>query len=109
MGQLRDQMKADLKLRRYRAGTIDAYLRCARQFVAFHHRPAERMGEAEARQFLLHLVEERRMGPAGHKMHVAALRFLYGTTLGRPEVAVRLPWPRVPVTLPDILDGSEVE
>jgi site-specific recombinase XerD len=109
MGQLRDKMKADLKLRRYRAGTIYNYLRCAKKFVAFHRRPAEQMGEAEARQFLLHLIQERRMGPAGHKMYVAALRFLYGVTLNRPEVAVRLPWPRVPSKLPDILDGSEVE
>src|SRR5947209_14268381 len=49
------------------------------------------------------------MGPAGHKMYVAALRFLYGVTLGRPEVAARLPWPRVPSKLPDILAGGEVE
>jgi integrase/recombinase XerD len=109
MGQLRDKMKADLKLRRYRAGTIDCYLRCAKKFVAFYRRPAEQMGEVEARRFLLHLIEERGIGPAGHKMYVAALRFLYGVTLGRPEVAARLPWPRVPSKLPDILDGSEVE
>ncbi len=109
MGQLRDKMKADLKLRRYRAGTIDNYLLCARRFVAFHRRRPEEMGEEELRQFLLHLIDERHIGPAGHKMHVAALKFLYGVTLDRPEVAVRLPWPKVPVKLPDILDGSEVE
>jgi site-specific recombinase XerD len=109
MGMLRDKMKADLKLRRYRSGTIDNYLLCARRFAAFHHRSPAEMGEEEMRRFLLHLVEERRIGPAGHKMHVAALKFLYGVTLERPEVAVRVPWPKVPVKLPDILDGSEVE
>lgn len=109
MGQLRDKMKADLKLRRYRHGTIKNYLGCAKKFVAFHRRPAEQMGEAEAHRFLLHLIEEQKIGPAGHKMYVAALRFLYGVTLGRPQVAARLPWPRVPSKLPDILDGSEVE
>jgi integrase/recombinase XerD len=109
MGQLRDKMKADLKLRRYRSGTIDNYLWCARRYAAFHRRPPEQMGEQEMRRFLLHLVEERHIGPAGHKMHVAALKFLYGVTLDRPEVAVRVPWPKVPVKLPDILDGREVE
>ena len=109
MGQLRDKMKADLKLRRYRTGTIDNYLLCARKFVAFHRRPPAEMGEAEIRQYLLHLVEERRIGAAGHKMHVAAIKFLYGVTLGRPEAAVRVPWPKVPTRLPDILDGREVE
>jgi integrase/recombinase XerD len=109
MGELRDKMKADLKLRRYRAGTIDSYLGCARKFVAFHRRPPADMGQAEIRQYLLHLVDEKRIGPAGHKMHVAAIKFLYGVTLGRPEAAVGVPWPKVPVKLPDILDGSEVE
>lgn len=109
MGELRDKMKADLKLRRYRSGTVDNYLCNARSFVAFHRRPAAEMGEAEIRQYLLHLVEERKIGPAGHKMHVAALKFLYGVTLDRPEVAVRVPWPKVPVKLPDILDVGEVD
>ena len=109
MGQLRERMKADLKLRRYRAGTIYNYLLCAKKFVAFHRRPAEAMGEPEVRQFLLHLIDERHLGQAGHKMYLAAIKFLYGVTLGRPEVAARLPWPRVTTKLPDILDGTEVE
>ena len=109
MGQLREKMKADLKLRRYKPGTIDGYLQCAKKFAAYHRRPPAEMGEEEIRKYLLHLVDERHIGPAGHKMHVASLKFLYGITLDRPEVAVRVPWPRVPIKLPDILDGSEVE
>ena len=109
MGQLREKMKADLLLRRYRPGTVSEYVRCAAKFVAYHRRAPAEMGEAEVRQFLLHLAQERRVSPANHKMHVAAIRFLYGVTLGRPELAVRIPWPRVPVKLPDILDGGEVE
>jgi integrase len=108
MGQLREKMKADLKLRRYKAGTIDNYLWCAKKLAAFHHRSPAEIGEPEVRQYLLHLVDERRIGPAGHKMHVAAIKFLYGITLGRPEVAAQVPWPKVPVKLPDILDGDEV-
>ena len=108
MGKMREKMKDDLKLRRYQSGTVENYLRCAKKLVAFHHRPAEQMGEAEIHEFLLHLIDGG-MGAAGHKMHVAAIKFLYGVTLGRPEVAVRVPWPRVPITLPDILEGSEVE
>jgi site-specific recombinase XerD len=42
-------------------------------------------------------------------MHVAALKFLYGTTLRRPEEIVTLPWPKVPHRLPDILSGTEVD
>lgn len=42
------------------------------------------------------------------KLHVAGLRFLYGTTLGREEVAERIPWPKVPHKKPDILSMDEV-
>ena len=41
-------------------------------------------------------------------MYVAGIRFLYGVTLDRPEVAKRIPWPKVPRKQPDILSGTEV-
>src|SRR5262245_32860223 len=108
MGQLREKMKEDLKLRRYSPKTRREYLRCARKFAAYHHKSPAEMGEPEVRQFLLYLTEQTKAGPANHKMHVASLKFLYGVTLDRPEVAVRIVWPRVPITLPDVLDRSEV-
>jgi len=66
------------------------------------------MGEAEVRAFLLHLLKSGK-GPSVVKMHVAAVKFLYGVTLQRPEEVVRLPWPKVARPLPDVLSGSEVE
>ena len=109
MGKLRDKMRVDLELRRYRPGTIDSYLRCAKSLVAHHRRRAEDLEEAEVRAYLMYLVKKRRVSASSHKMHVAAIKFLYGVTLGRPEVAVRLPWPKVPTKLPDILSRAETE
>ena len=80
----------------------------AKNFVAYFMRPAETLGEAEIREFLLHLVRKKIVGEAGHKTYVAAIKFLYVHTLGRPEEVVRIPWPKVPRKLPDILSGSEV-
>lgn len=108
MGQLRDRMDEDLKLRGYRPKTRVEYLRWGRLFAAYHRRSPQEMGEPEVRAFLMHLLEEKKVRPASHKMAVAALRFLYGVTLLRPEVAVRIPWPKVPHTLPQILSGTEV-
>jgi len=109
MGQLRDRMAEDLKLRRYKPSTCDNYLRCARAYAAYHRRSPQEMGIEEVRAFLLHLVQERKVSPATHHQYVAALKFLYATTLKRPEVAVAIPWPKVPHTLPSILSGTEVE
>jgi integrase/recombinase XerD len=109
MAQLRDKMEAELKLRRYSDKTVHEYLRCATQFTAYFMRPPERMGEPEIQAFLLHLLQEKPEAEATHKMYVAALKFLYGSTLDRPEVAQRIPWPKVSSKLPDILSPGEVE
>jgi site-specific recombinase XerD len=101
-------MEEDLKLKNYARGTRQQYVACARRFAAYHMRPPAEMGEREVRDFLLSLsldggsVEKL-------KMHLAALKFLYGTTLQRPEVVVALPWPKVPHRLPEILSGTEVD
>lgn len=109
MGKLRDKMTEDLLLRRYAPSTSERYVDCARAYVAYHHRPPEEMGEREVRQYLLHLVLERKIGPATQKMHVAGIKFLYAETLGRPEVVARIPWPKVRQKLPAILSGSEMD
>lgn len=108
MGKLRNQMLLDLQLRNYAASTCKRYVHCAWEFAAYHKRPPSVMGEREVRQFLIHLMTERACSPAGRKMYIAALKFLYETTLRRPEVVAHLPWPKVRSALPDILSGSEV-
>lgn len=108
MGALCTRMTEDLKLKNYAAGTRYAYLTCARRFVAFHMRSPTTMGEREIREFLLDLALAGEATPAKLKMHVAALKFLYATTLRRPEEVVHLSWPKAPVHLPDILSPDEV-
>jgi integrase/recombinase XerD len=109
MGKLRDKMIQDLQLRRYAASTCERYVDCARAFVAYHRRPPAEMGEAEVRQYLLHLALDKKVGAATQKMHVAAIRFLYAETLRRPEVVAAIPWPKVRQKLPPILSGTEVD
>jgi site-specific recombinase XerD len=67
------------------------------------------MGEKEIRDFLVYLRDVKKRHPSTIKTYVAALKFFYTNTLGRPEV-VR-PWmtPAVPRKLPKILTGPEVE
>lgn len=105
----RDRMVADLELANYSPNTIKEYLRCSDTFVQHYMREPTELGETEVRCFLLHLQKVREVGPAGLKMYVASLRFLYVRTLQRPEVVETIPWPRVPKSLPVVLSGSEVE
>jgi site-specific recombinase XerD len=109
MGQFKQKMIEDLQLRRYAPSTCEQYVACARSFVAYHMRPPTQLDERDVRRFLLHLVLERRVGAATQKMHIAGIKFLYEHTLGRPEVVVAIPWPKVRQALPDILSGTEVD
>jgi hypothetical protein len=49
------------------------------------------MGEAEIREYLLHVKREEKVGPATLKGNVAALKFLYTHTLKRPEEVASIP------------------
>lgn len=109
MRRLRDTMREDLALRGMSANTIDTYLRCARRFCEHFGRSPSAMGKKELRAFLLHLVEDRSLHPATFNVYAGALRFLYRVTLSRPEEAFDIPRMRVPMRLPVILSGSEVE
>lgn len=109
MGELRERMEADLRLRRRSENTRLAYLRCVRDFAAYHRRSPAEMGEPEVRAFLTHLVEERHVRPSTQGVYAAALRFLYAVTLRRPEVSDLIPRPRIVPALPEILSQEEVE
>lgn len=109
MGKLQDKMSEDLQLRRYAPSTCRQYIDCARNFASYHMVSPTLLGERDVRRFLLFLVQEKKVSDSSHKMHVAALKFLYVVTLARPEVVAAIPWPKVRQKLPDILSGSEVD
>lgn len=108
MGKLRDRMADDLELRAYSKRTCKEYLRCATNFSLHFMRSPADMGGDEVRTFLLHKQKVKKAGPATLKMYIASIKFLYGITLNRPEEVARIPWPKVPRPLPDILSESEV-
>jgi site-specific recombinase XerD len=108
MGQLRDKMISDFELANYSLNTRRDYLRCVRQFAGHFMRSPGELGKPEVRSFLLHLLRVRKIAPPSLKMHIAALKFLYGRTLERPEVVAWIPWPRVRSRLPEVLDPKEV-
>ena len=108
MGKLHDQMREDLLLKAYSPHTQNSYLRCARHFASHYMRSPQEMGEKEVRDFLLHLIRDRKASPATQDMYVNALKFLYTVTLKRPEVVKDISHPKRPHTLPVILSPEEV-
>ena len=74
MGQLRDRMEQDLKLKRLSPATIRNYLLYCRKFAAFYMRSPEELGASEIRAFLLHLIEVEQLSYASYRQVYAALR-----------------------------------
>jgi site-specific recombinase XerD len=105
---IRERMRQDLVLRGYSPFTIREYLGAARRFVAHFRRRPDELGREEVRGYLVHRADSG-ASPSVQKMDVAALRFLFAVTLGRPEVVAELGWPKVPLRLPCVLSAAEVE
>ena len=110
MGMLRERMAADLRLRGMASKTTENYLRSAQRFADHYPgRSPVKLGEREVKEFLLHMVNKEGIGPSTQGIYLAGIKFLYGVTLGRPEVVAGIPYPKRPGRLPDVLSGSEVE
>lgn len=107
MGHVRDRMDADLKLAGRSESTRKHYIGCAKAFVKHFMRPPDQLGEREVRQFLLEL-RARKLSVGRYLQYLGALKFLFGITLGRPEVTDRIPWPRQYRRRPDIMTREEV-
>ena len=101
-------MLRDMKLRNLALGTQAQYVPPCRALAAFQMKSPDELGLEEVKELLAHVIEKG-AGATVLKMHIAGLRFLYGVTLERPEIAERLAWPKVPHKKPDILSGSEVK
>ena len=108
MGELYLKMEQDLAIKNLAMTTRTEYLRCCANFVRYHMRSPRKMGITEIKDFLGQLVRQG-TGPETLKMHVAGIKFLYGVTLDRKDVAEKIPWPKVPHKKPDILSPSGVE
>ncbi len=83
---LRQRMIDDMMMRNLSPNTQETYIRSVAQFSAFHRRSPDKLGVEHLRDFHLHLVSRGLVANSiGVKM--AALRFFYGTTLRRPDIA----------------------
>jgi site-specific recombinase XerD len=107
MGETRRKLEEELKLRGYSERTVAAYTLWGRSYVAFHRKPAEKMGAAEVRAFLLHL-SERKLSSSTVNQAGCALRFLYRQVLGRPCEVAKIPLQKRRRKLPVVLTEHEV-
>lgn len=108
MTPLRQRMMEDMQIRNFSPNTIGSYIFQVAQFAKHFKKSPDLLGPAEAREYQLFLLKERKNAYASLKQTVAALRFLYKVTLGREWGIERLPYPKREKRLPVVLSKEEV-
>jgi site-specific recombinase XerD len=107
MSALRRRMIEDMTIRNLTANTRKIYVYAVANFSAFHGRPPDKLTVEHVRSYQLHLVAR---GLKANTINVilGALRFFYGTTLGRKEMIDLMPYARRADALPAVLSRDEV-
>jgi integrase/recombinase XerD len=108
MTPLRQRLLEDLQRRNYAPKTIACYVLHVAQFARHFGRSPDLLGADEIRAWQLHLLQVKRASWSAYNQSACALRFFYGTCLGRPEMVKALPYGKRPKTLPTVLSREEV-
>ena len=109
MSTLREQMLADLQLKGLTPKTQKIYLREVRNYAEYFKKSPEELGEKELREYLLYLLNERKLAKGTYRFYYQGLKFLYKHTLKREEVVEKIHCPRGEKKLPVVLDLAEVK
>ena len=107
MTPLRQRLIQDMQLRNYSPKTIKDYVNFLARFARHFRRSPAVLTAEHARQYQLHLLEKK-VSWSTFNQSVCALRFLYGTTLGRKDIPERLPFGKKPRRIPTVLSRDEV-
>jgi len=75
----------ELKLKGYSPKTRKAYLGHIERFGQFYMRTSRELGEAEVREYMLHLLEDQQTSHTYVNQAVSALKFFYGRVLKKTK------------------------
>ena len=106
MGQFRDRMDEELRIRGYSTSARECYVRCVRNFVRHFMRPPDQLTLEHIRQYQLHLTRERHVAWTYFNQVVCALRFFYREVLKTDWEVRHIPYQKTGRKLPEILTGG---
>lgn len=104
---LRQRMIDDMAIRNMSPLTQKAYVRAVKNFSLYFRRSPDKLTFEEVRDYQLHLVS-RGLEATTINQIMCALRFLYGTTLGRKDASEEIKLARQSDPLPVVLSRDEV-
>lgn len=105
--QMLARMSLDIKMRGLAENTHDVYVRYVRKFLEHCAKPVEELGEADARDYLIRLMQDGSLATGTINMHNSAIRFFFAVTLNRTLNYLQLPRFKKSKSLPEILSREE--
>ena len=109
MTPIRQRMIDDMQLRNFSPHTRDAYVRAVAQFTKHFMLPPETLTADHVREYLLHLVRERRAAWSTYNQVRCGLQFFFRVTLGRNETFTGVPCARERKRVPVVLSLEEMQ
>lgn len=108
MSPLRQRMIDAMVLRGLATRTQHTYLSVVAHLARHYGCSPDRLDAAQVRAWLLHRITERHLAYATVNQAVCAMKFFFGTVLGREPEAVAIPYARTPQRQPEILSREEL-
>ena len=103
---LRQRMIGDMVFRNMSPNSQKVYAYAIANFSAFHTRSPDKLSLEDVRTYRIYLIG-RGLKPTSINPIVGALRFFYGVTLNRKDIAVQIPYARKDDTLPAVLNRDQ--
>jgi len=94
-------------LRKYSPRTIKAYIYYNEKLLKFTNKRSEDITEKHIKDYLFHLVEEKKVATSTLNSAINALKFYYGTVLKRNFI-YEIRRPRKDKKLPEVLNKDEI-
>lgn len=108
MTPLRNKMIRELELQRKSKNTIKAYTRAIKELAQYFNRTPERISYDEIRDYVHHLITQRRLAHASVNVKLSAIMFLYRNVLGHRDFALKI-YSKPSGSLPQPFSRDEIE
>jgi integrase/recombinase XerD len=109
MTPLRQKMIKEMTLRRFAPATQEAYVAAVAGLARYYKQSPEKIDKQMIQDYLLYLMEERKLSWNSCNVAVSGLRFFYTQTLGMDSMYLSIPPRKSDSTLPEIFSIEELE
>lgn len=111
MTPLRQKLIDEIQLRGFSPHTQAAYVRIVAALATHYKRSPDRIQDPDIKNYLLHLLRDKKLASTSLIVHVSGLRFFYRHVLKRSTTAIEeaLPRAKAPIHRPQVYSIQELE